>query len=170
MRNSLPGTPFSVRDQARQPTQWKSWGMSGGLEFGVFRWGYASAGRGTLSIVPRLFALFHRITRALPGGGQGIGAKHPQLVPQPGQLGHVPPHRPLRRGARLIWWDKRLLVWAKTIPAGDYLAPFTLLWRILKSHRVTFLRLAPARLGRLLAPACAGRRDVPAIRYATLRA
>ena len=28
MRNSLPGTPFSERDQAMQ---WKSWGMSGGL-------------------------------------------------------------------------------------------------------------------------------------------
>ena len=31
MRNSLPGTPFAERDQARQPTPWKSWGMSGGL-------------------------------------------------------------------------------------------------------------------------------------------
>jgi hypothetical protein len=31
MRNSLPGTPFSERDQARQPTPWKSWGRSRGL-------------------------------------------------------------------------------------------------------------------------------------------
>ena len=35
MRNSLPGTPFSERDQARQPTPWKSWGMSGGLNSGT---------------------------------------------------------------------------------------------------------------------------------------
>ena len=35
MRNSLPGTPFSERDQAMQPTQWKSWGMSGGLKSGA---------------------------------------------------------------------------------------------------------------------------------------
>ena len=28
----MPETPFSERDQAMQPTQWKSWGMSGGLD------------------------------------------------------------------------------------------------------------------------------------------
>ena len=28
----MPGTPFAERDQARQPTPWKSWGMSGGLK------------------------------------------------------------------------------------------------------------------------------------------
>ena len=30
----MPGTPFSERDQTMQPTQWKSWGMSGGLKSG----------------------------------------------------------------------------------------------------------------------------------------
>ena len=30
----IPGTPFSERDQTMQPTQWKSWGMSGGLKSG----------------------------------------------------------------------------------------------------------------------------------------
>ena len=35
MWNSLPGTPFSERDQARQLTPWKSWGRSGGLFLGL---------------------------------------------------------------------------------------------------------------------------------------
>ena len=70
MRNSLPGTPFSERDQAMQPTQWKSWGMSGGLKSALHFTGLHSAfciaaGGGAATQI--LLAVYHqRGTSCLP--------------------------------------------------------------------------------------------------------
>ena len=61
----MPGTPFSERDQARQPTPWKSWGRSRGLnskegrnpnsENGLIR--LAAAPPGWLSIRTSVFGV-----------------------------------------------------------------------------------------------------------------
>ena len=55
MRNSLPGTLFSERDQARQPTPWISWGMSGGLTSVVPPWYLRVADGGTTDVLRRYY-------------------------------------------------------------------------------------------------------------------
>ena len=64
----------------------------------------------------------------------GTAALTGQRVPQPGQLGHSPPHTPLGRSAGLFGRDKLFLIRAKAIPAGDDFASFAPLWHILESH------------------------------------
>ena len=76
----MPGTPFSERDQARQPTPWKSWGRSGGLKIGSVN-GTAEAGQGRdggavqrLVLQPGTLATGSLIARELgdcSGGGEG---------------------------------------------------------------------------------------------------
>ena len=133
----MPGTPFSERDQARQPTPWKSWGRSRGLTSsstgpatdraptrgapGSVLWGRTA---------PQARSVCPRVIRRLPGRRRRPRAAHsastfqpavtlrsrgrypaPVLANRPSQFGaaepRTPPH-PLSGGRQLLGRDPRI--------------------------------------------------------------